>query len=200
MIPVEKCWCTETGIEIASLGVQVHGGMGFVEETGAAQYLRDARITTIYEGTTGIQAMDLVGRKIAREGGATAKAWIAELKKLDGELAGHPEIRKGLAEGVKALEDCIAFIVGAKDPRVQFAGAVPFLKLMGIVAGGWQMARAALAAEKKMPEDKAFYEAKIATTRFYADHVLVQAPALRNTVVSGAAGVMALSEDQFLAA
>ena len=199
MIPVVKGWCTETGIEIASLGVQVHGGMGFVEETGAAQYLRDARITTIYEGTTGIQAMDLVGRKIAREGGATAKEWIAQLKKLDGELAGHPEIRKGLAEGVKALEDCIAFIVGAKDPRVQFAGAVPFLKLMGIVAGGWQMARAALAAAQGTGDDS-FDKAKITTARFYADHVLVQAPGLRNTVVSGAAGVMALSEDQFLAA
>src|SRR5687767_1982166 len=200
MIPVVKGWSTETGVEVASLGVQVHGGMGFVEETGAAQYLRDARITTIYEGTTGIQAMDLVGRKIAREGGATARAWLAELKKLDAKLAAHPEIRKALADGVKAVEECVDFIVGAKDPRVQFAGAVPFLKLMGIVAGGWQMARAALAAEKKVSEDKAFYEAKIATTRFYADHVLVQAPALRNTVVNGAAGVMALSEDQFLAA
>jgi alkylation response protein AidB-like acyl-CoA dehydrogenase len=200
MIPVVKGWCTETGIEVASLGVQVHGGMGFVEETGAAQYLRDARITTIYEGTTGIQAMDLVGRKIAREGGATAKAWLAELKKLDPKLAAHPEIRKALADGVKAVEECVDFIVGAKDPRVQFAGAVPFLRLMGIVAGGWQMARAALAAEKRLSEDKAFYEAKIATTRFYADHVLVQAPGLRNTVVHGAAGVMALSEDQFLAA
>ena len=200
MIPVVKGWCTETGIEVASLGVQVHGGMGFVEETGAAQYLRDARITTIYEGTTGIQALDLVGRKIAREGGATAKAWLAELKKLDAKLAAHPEIRKALADGVKAVEECVDFIVGAKDPRVQFAGAVPFLKLMGIVAGGWQMARAALAAEKKLSEDKPFYEAKIATARFYADHVLVQAPGLRNTVVNGAAGVLALSEDQFLAA
>jgi alkylation response protein AidB-like acyl-CoA dehydrogenase len=200
MIPVVKGWCTETGIEVASLGVQVHGGMGFVEETGAAQYLRDARITTIYEGTTGIQAMDLVGRKIAREGGATARAWLGELKKLDAKLAAHPEIRKALADGVKAVEECVDFIVGAKDPRVQFAGAVPFLKLMGIVAGGWQMARAALAAEKKLAEDKAFYEAKIATTRFYADHVLVQAPGLRNTVVNGAAGVLALNEDQFLAA
>jgi len=200
MIPVVKGWCTETGIEVASLGVQVHGGMGFVEETGAAQYLRDARITTIYEGTTGIQAMDLVGRKIAREGGATAKAWLSELKKLDGQLAGHPEIRKALADGAKAVEDSVEFIVGTKDPRAQFAGAVPFLKLMGIVAGGWQMARAALAAEKKKSEDSSFYEAKIATARFYADHVLVQAPALRNTVVNGAAGVMALSEEQFLAA
>jgi alkylation response protein AidB-like acyl-CoA dehydrogenase len=200
MIPVVKGWCTETGIEVASLGVQVHGGMGFVEETGAAQYLRDARITTIYEGTTGIQAMDLVGRKIAREGGATAKAWLGELKKLDAQLAGHPEVRKSLAEGVKAVEDCVEFIVATKDPRAQFAGAVPFLKLMGIVAGGWQMARAALAADRMQGGDQQFLKAKKATARFYADHVLVQAPGLRNTVVNGAAGVLALSEDQFLAA
>jgi alkylation response protein AidB-like acyl-CoA dehydrogenase len=208
MIPVVKGWCTETGIEVASLGVQVHGGMGFVEETGAAQYLRDARITTIYEGTTGIQAMDLVGRKIAREGGATAKEWIAQLKKLDAELAksGNADvkaIRTCLSEGVKAIADCVDFIVGAKDPRAQFAGAVPFLKLMGIVAGGWQMARGALISEKRLSSregDASFYEAKIATARFYGDHVLVQAPALRNTVVNGAAGVLALSEDQFLAA
>ena len=200
MIPVVKGWSTETGIEVASLGVQVHGGMGFIEETGAAQHLRDARITTIYEGTTGIQAMDLVGRKIAREGGATAKAWLAEVKKLDAQLAGHAEIRKALAEGVKAVEDCVDFIVGTKDPRVQFAGAVPFLKLMGIVAGGWQMARAALAADKLKGGDQEFLNAKKATARFYADHVLSQAPGLRNTVVNGAAGVMALSEDQFLAA
>jgi alkylation response protein AidB-like acyl-CoA dehydrogenase len=199
MIPVVKGWSTETGIDVASLGVQVHGGMGFIEETGAAQHLRDARITTIYEGTTGIQAMDLVGRKIAREGGATAKAWLGEVRKLDARLAGHPEIRKALADGVKAVAECVDFIVGAKDPRAQFAGAVPFLKLMGIVAGGWQMARAALAAAKGTGDDS-FDQAKIATVRFYADHVLVEAPALRNTVVNGAAGVMALSEDQFLAA
>src|SRR5919106_617008 len=168
MIPVVKGWSTETGVEVASLGVQVHGGMGFVEETGAAQYLRDARITTIYEGTTGIQAMDLVGRKIAREGGATAKAWLNEVRKMDAQLGGHPEIRKALADGVKAIEDGVDFIVGAKDPRAQFAGAVPFLKLMGIVAGGWQMARAALMAEKNLGAgDKAFLETKIATARFY---------------------------------
>jgi 3-(methylsulfanyl)propanoyl-CoA dehydrogenase len=206
MIPVVKGWCTETGIDIASLGVQVHGGMGFVEETGAAQYLRDARITTIYEGTTGIQAMDLVGRKIAREGGATAKAWLASLKSLDAELgrsqnADIKVLRAQLAAGAQAVSDSVNFIVESKDARATFAGAVPFLKLMGIVAGGWQMARAALAAEKKLASgDRAFLEAKIATARFYGDQVLVQAPALRDTVVKGAPGVMALSEDQFLAA
>ena len=206
MIPVVKGWSTETGIEVASLGVQVHGGMGFVEETGAAQYLRDARITTIYEGTTGIQAMDLVGRKIQREAGATAKAWLASLKTLDADLgkSGNADIRAlraQLAQGVQSVSDAVNFLVEAKDPRATFAGAVPFLKLMGIVAGGWQMARAALAAEKNLASgDKGFLQAKIATARFYADQVLVQAPALRDTVVKGAPGVMALSEDQFLAA
>jgi 3-(methylthio)propanoyl-CoA dehydrogenase len=207
MIPVVKGWSTETGIEIASLGVQVHGGMGFVEETGAAQYLRDARITTIYEGTTGIQAMDLVGRKIAREGGATARVWLAQLKAFDGDLAksGNADVkalRAQLAVGAQAVTDAVNFIVESKDPRASFAGAVPFLTLMGIVAGGWQMARAALAAERLLSKggDKPFLEAKIATARFYGDQVLVQAPALRDTVVKGATGVMALSEDQFLAA
>jgi alkylation response protein AidB-like acyl-CoA dehydrogenase len=208
MIPVVKGWCTETGIDVASLGVQVHGGMGFVEETGAAQYLRDARITTIYEGTTGIQAMDLVGRKIAREGGATAKEWISQLKKFDAELAksGNADVkamRSILSAGIQAVADSVDFIVGAKDPRAQFAGAVPFLKLMGIVAGGWQMARGALIAEKRLSAregDEDFHKAKLATARFYADHVLVQAPGLRNTVVNGAAGVLALTEEQFLAA
>jgi alkylation response protein AidB-like acyl-CoA dehydrogenase len=206
MIPIVKGWSTETGIEIASLGVQVHGGMGFVEETGAAQYLRDARITTIYEGTTGIQAMDLVGRKIAREGGATAKAWLEELRGFDAELARseNPDVqslRGQLAAGVRALADGVQFMVAEKDPHAAFAGAVPFLKLAGIVAGGWQMARAALIAEKRMREgDANFLKAKIATARFYGEHVLVQAPGLRDTVVKGGAGVMALSEEQFLAA
>ena len=208
MIPVVKGWSTETGIEVASLGVQVHGGMGFIEETGAAQHLRDARITTIYEGTTGIQANDLVGRKIAREGGATAKAWLAHLKAFDAELAksGNADvkaIRAALAAGAAAVGDCVDFIVAnaGKDVMSAFAGAVPFLKLMGIVAGGWQMARAALAAEKKLNSgDKAFYAAKLATARFYADQVMVQAPALRDTVVKGAAAVMAVPEDSMLAA
>jgi acyl-CoA dehydrogenase len=210
MIPVVKGWSTETGIDVASLGVQVHGGMGFIEETGAAQHLRDARITTIYEGTTGIQAADLVGRKIAREAGATAKAFVAELKRFDAELAKSKSadiqaLRMTLSAGASAVSDCVDFIVAnaGKDVKAVFAGAVPFLKLLGIVAGGWQMARAALASERKLgskEQDKSFYEAKIITARFYSDHVLVQAPSLRDTVVNGSAGVMALSDDQFLAA
>jgi alkylation response protein AidB-like acyl-CoA dehydrogenase len=208
MIPVVKGWSTETGIEVASLGVQVHGGMGFIEETGAAQHLRDARITTIYEGTTGIQANDLVGRKIAREGGATAKAWLAHLKGFDAELAksGNADIqsiRASLATGAAAVGDAVDYIVAnaGKDVMAAFAGAVPFLKLMGIVAGGWQMARAALAAEKNLGSgDKAFHQAKIATARFYADQVLVQAPGLRDTVTKGASAVMSVPEDSMLAA
>ena len=203
MIPVVKGWSTETGIEVASLGVQVHGGMGFVEETGAAQYLRDARITTIYEGTTGIQAMDLVGRKVARDGGTTARAWLAAVQRLDGELTSPAlqGLRRQLANGARAVGDCVDFIVAQADPHVTLAGAVPFLRLVGIVAGGWQMARAALAAEKNLGSgDSKFLEAKLATARFYGDHLLVQAPGLRDTVVQGGAGAMALSEEQFLAA
>jgi len=210
LIPVVKGWSTETGIEVASLGVQVHGGMGFIEETGAAQHYRDARITTIYEGTTGIQANDLVGRKIAREGGATAKALLGELRKFDGELAKSANadiqaLRASLASGVRAASDCVDFILAhaGKDPRVAFAGAVPFLKLMGVVCGGWQMARAALIAERKLAAqegDASFYSAKIVTARFFGDHVLSQAGGLRDAVVNGSGAVMALGEEQFLAA
>ena len=207
MIPVVKGWSTETCIEVASTGIQVHGGVGYVEETGAAQHLRDARITTIYEGTTAIQSNDLVGRKMAREGGATAKEVIKAMRVVEGELAqaqgeDMAAIRAGLAAGIKAVEESVNWIVttyGA-DIKAVHAGSVPFLKLMGVVCGGWQMARAALAAQKRLAAkegDAAFYQAKIATARFYADHVLTQAPGLRNTVVRGAAGVMALSEEQF---
>jgi alkylation response protein AidB-like acyl-CoA dehydrogenase len=210
MIPVVKGWSTETGIEVASLGVQVHGGMGFIEETGAAQHLRDARITTIYEGTTGIQASDLVGRKIAREGGVTVKGWISLLNGFDRELSNskNPDIqvlRQRLAAGVQAVAESVDFILASagKDPNAAFAGAVPFLKLMGIVAGGWQLGRAALISEKKLlakDGDQGFHAAKITTARFFADHVLSQAPGLSATVAQGAAAVMALPEEQFLAA
>ena len=211
MIPVVKGWSTETGTEVASLGVQVHGGMGFIEETGAAQHLRDARSTTIYEGTTGIQANDLVGRKIAREGGVTVKAWLSVLHAFEkNELSKSQNsdiqvIRQRLAAGVQAVSESVDFILAnaGKDPNAAFSGAVPFLRLMGIVAGGWQMARAALVSEKKLldkSDDASFYSAKISTARFYADQLLAQAPGLAATVVSGSTSVMALAEDQFLAA
>ncbi|HUX25110.1 MAG TPA: acyl-CoA dehydrogenase [Burkholderiales bacterium] len=207
MIPVVKGWSTETCIEVASIGIQVHGGMGYVEETGAAQLLRDARITTIYEGTTAIQANDLVGRKMAREGGATAKEVIKAMRVVEGELAqaqgeDMAAIRARLAAGITAVEECVSWIVAtySEDIKAVHAGSVPFLKLMGVVCGGWQMARAALVSQNKLASkdgDAGFYQAKIATARFYADHILAQAPGLRDTVVRGAAGVMALSEEQF---
>ena len=210
MIPVVKGWSTETGIDVASLGVQVHGGMGFIEETGAAQHLRDARITTIYEGTTGIQANDLVGRKIAREGGVTVKGWLAVLRSFDQELSKSANadiraLRTQLSAGVQAVSSSVDFILenAGKDPNSAFAGAVPFLKLMGIVAGGWQMARSALICESKLKNnqgDQSFNQAKISTARFFGDHVLSQAPGLAVTVTSGAGSVMALTEEQFLAA
>ena len=207
MIPVVKGWCTENSIEIASTGVQVHGGMGFIEETGAAQHLRDARITTIYEGTTAIQANDLIGRKLAREGGATAKTVIAEMRTVVAQLedAGDEAfmaMRTSLQDGVDALAGAVDYIAetyGA-DIKAASVGAVPFLKLFGIVAGGWQMARAALAAKRMLDAgegDPAFLAAKIVTARFYADHVLSQASGLRYTVVNGARGALELTEEQF---
>jgi 3-(methylthio)propanoyl-CoA dehydrogenase len=208
LIPVVKGWSTETSIEIASTGIQIQGGMGYVEETGAAQYLRDARITTIYEGTTGIQANDLIGRKIAREKGVTARAVIAMMKTTDRRFAEEAgadfsAIRAALSEGVKALDEATAWIVATytRDIKAASAGAVPFLKLFGIVAGGWQMGRAALAAQAKLSardnSDSSFYKAKISTARYYADHVLSQAAGLRHAIVNGAAGVLALDVGQF---
>ncbi|MCX7170147.1 MAG: acyl-CoA dehydrogenase, partial [Proteobacteria bacterium] len=206
MIPVVKGWSTETGIDVASLGVQIHGGMGFIEETGAAQHLRDARITTIYEGTTGIQANDLVGRKIAREGGATVKAVIALMRQTEADLGQQagPEfaaVKAAFGKGIAALSEAADYIVAnyASDIRTVSVGAVPFLKLLGIVAGGWQMARAALVAQTKIAanDNDPFYPAKITTARFYADHLLSTAPGLAHAVIHGGAGGMALSVAMF---
>jgi len=204
MIPVVKGWLTETGNEIAYLGVQVHGGMGFIEETGAAQHMRDARITTIYEGTTGIQANDLIGRKIARDGGATLTAvaglmrqTLAELEQQEG--AEFQAIHAALDRGIAAVSEAGSYIAtqyGA-DVRAVAVGAVPFLKLLGIVSGGWMMARAALAAQARISGGAGdpFYPAKIATARFYADHIMAAAPGLAQTVVHGGASALALAEE-----
>ncbi|MBK9784614.1 MAG: acyl-CoA dehydrogenase [Betaproteobacteria bacterium] len=202
MIPVVKGWSTESAIDIASLGVQVHGGMGFIEETGAAQHLRDARITTIYEGTTAIQANDLIGRKIAREKGVTIKGVIAEMRAaatlLDGDLVG---IGMRQSAAVDALERAVFWIVDnfSSDPKAAHVGAVPFLHLLGIVAGGWQMGRAAVIARAKAALDDSdpFWAAKLVTTRFYADHFLTQAAGLADSVVAGAAGALDMADDSF---
>ena len=201
LTPVVKGWCTETAIEIASLGMQIHGGMGFVEETGAAQYLRDARITTIYEGTTGIQANDLVGRKVGAEQGITALALIAEMRALDVPLAAAGAstagLRTGFAQAVDALEAATRWLIDhfQAEPDAVAAVAVPYLKLFGTVAGGWMMARAVHIAHERagMPgADREFLDAKVVTARFYLEHLLPQAGALAQTVTAGAASVLAL--------
>jgi alkylation response protein AidB-like acyl-CoA dehydrogenase len=202
MIPVVKGWCTENSIDLASLAIQVHGGMGFIEETGVAQQLRDARITTIYEGTTGIQANDLIGRKLARDGGRTAQGVIAQMRELHGALTKIPSL-PGVAavfsDAVDALERAVGYAAAnyEADVRSVAVGAVPLLKLFGIVAAGWQLLRSAQIAQQRLDAPQqanlpaAFYEAKIATARFYADHVLAQAPGLAHTIVQGAAGALA---------
>ncbi len=206
MIPVVKGWSTETGNELAYLGVQVHGGMGFIEETGAAQFMRDARITTIYEGTTGIQANDLMGRKIAREGGATIKAVIGMMQQTRGDLAKlsgaeFAAIAAALGRGIEALQAATDYIVAqyGSDVRAVAVGAVPFLRLMGIVSGGWMMARAAVAAQDKVAAgiDDPFYPAKIATAHFYADHVMAAVAGLAQEVVQGGASALTLDEAMF---
>jgi len=207
LVPIVKGWSTEMSIEVASLGVQVHGGMGFIEETGAAQHYRDARILTIYEGTTAIQANDLIGRKTARNGGAVARALLARVQETEGQLAqaGSADldaIAARLSAGRCALEDAVQFVVETlgKDVRATFAGSVPYLKLAGVVLSGWQMARAALAADRMLKAgegDALFLQAKIATARFHADHLLTQAGALRSAAIEGAAGVLAMPEAAF---
>jgi alkylation response protein AidB-like acyl-CoA dehydrogenase len=194
LIPVVKGWCTEQSIEIASTGIQVHGGMGFIEETGACQHLRDARITTIYEGTTGIQANDLVGRKIVRDGGAAVKALIEQMRSTHTVLSGIERLT-GLARsfetGIAALEEATGWMLGTfpNDQAAASASAVPYLHLFGIVAGGWMMARQAEAARSRLGSsatDDDFYRAKLATADFYADQVLPHALALEHAVVRGA--------------
>jgi alkylation response protein AidB-like acyl-CoA dehydrogenase len=207
MIPIVKGWSTEIAQEVTYLGVQVHGGMGFIEETGAAQHYRDARIITIYEGTTGIQANDLIGRKTARDGGATASAVAAEIDKLAAHLASHRdatlrEMGLRLAAATAALQSAIEWLVPTygSNVRAAHAAAVPYLKLWGLVAGGWQMGRAALIATEALAEnggDVAFLRAKIATARFYAECLLPQAEGLSEAITEGSDTVLALAADQF---
>jgi 3-(methylthio)propanoyl-CoA dehydrogenase len=189
LVPVVKGFSTEMSIEMASLGVQVHGGMGYIEETGAAQHWRDARILTIYEGTTAIQANDIVGRKTLRDKGAVAKALCAQIATTEQDLAAHDNedcaaMQGALRQGRLALEDAIDFIVdnGKSNPKTVYAGAVNYLKLAGVVLCGWQMGRALMVAQDKMDSDPAFFTAKIITARFYAESVLTQATGLAQSI------------------
>ncbi len=206
-VPIVKGWTTEMSQEVTSTGVQVHGGMGFIEETGAAQHYRDSKILTIYEGTTAIQANDLVGRKTGRDGGAVAKGLIANVRTTVAQLRAADQadltaIAAQLEKGCDAMAQVVEFVVANAKSQVKavYAGSVLYLKLGGIVLGGWQMARAALVSAQKIAAndgDVAFYQAKISTARFFAEHYLSQAGGYRTAIVEGSVGVLALSAEQF---
>ncbi|MBH2020787.1 MAG: acyl-CoA dehydrogenase, partial [Burkholderiales bacterium] len=206
MVPLVKGYSTEMSQEVTSLGLQVHGGMGYIEETGAAQYFRDARILTIYEGTTAIQANDLIGRKTARDGGQTAKGIAAQIEATENELLQNASadalaVARRLKAAREAFADVVGFVAGntKTSPNAVFAGSVPYLMLAGNVVAGWQLARSLLVAQAQLAEgvDTAFMQAKIATARFYADHVLTKAPGLRDSIIEGADSVNALALDAF---
>jgi 3-(methylthio)propanoyl-CoA dehydrogenase len=206
MIPIVKGWCTENAVELCSTALQIFGGMGYVEETGIAQQYRDVRITTIYEGTTGIQALDLVGRKLIRDMGASATKIGKDIEKFAKEAAAHDNadvkaIGEGLLHALGVVLETSQWIGmnAMSDLKKAFACSVPYLKLWGVVAGGWQMARAAkIAAEKIAAGDKdPFYAAKITTAKFYASHVLTQAAWYKRQIVEGAGDVMTLPEEAF---
>ncbi|HEY0820637.1 MAG TPA: acyl-CoA dehydrogenase [Rhizobacter sp.] len=207
MVPLVKGFSTEMSLEVTSLGVQVHGGMGFIEETGAAQYYRDAKILTIYEGTTAIQANDLVGRKTARDGGQTAKAIAQQIAKTEAELAKRDSVaaramHKRLSAARVAFEQVVDFVAGGTkgNPNAVFAGSVPYLMLAGNVMAGWQLARALLVAESQLKAgegDAAFLQAKVTTAQFYAEHILSRVPGQRDAIVEGADSVTALALESF---
>jgi 3-(methylsulfanyl)propanoyl-CoA dehydrogenase len=211
LIPIAKGWCTELGIEVASTGIQVHGGMGYIEETGAAQLLRDVRITAIYEGTTGIQANDLIGRKLGRDGGTAMKSLIEEMRRdletLARETAGRgasapaagsrkraiaAAVARAAIEGVELLGNATRSLLGllSSDAAGAAAVAVPYLKLCGVTIAGWLMARAAAVAAGEAEEaDRELFAAKLASTRFYAEQVLPRALGLARVVERGSASV-----------
>ncbi len=203
LTPVIKAWMTEIAQELTSLGVQVQGGMGFIEETGAAQHMRDARVLPIYEGTTGIQALDFVGRKILADEGRSMRVLLAEMTALDAELGGDErlaEVRFGLAEGTEQLQSATTWLLeqGPLDPNTAGSASVNMLMLTGVVVGGWQMARAALAITRgAASDDRAFAEAKLMTARFYAQHILPRASGFAAAAMAGPNSVMALAEDSF---
>jgi 3-(methylthio)propanoyl-CoA dehydrogenase len=204
LVPLVKGYSTEMSLDVASLGVQVHGGMGFIEETGAAQYLRDAKILTIYEGTTAIQANDLVGRKTARDGGQTAKAIAAQIELTEALLAkrgsaASQAMHKHLVAARKAFVEVVDFVAGQTkaSPNAVFAGSVPYLMLAGNLMAGWQLARALMVAEDKANDDAAFMAAKVATARFYAEHILSKVPGMRDSIVEGHAAVNEMALEAF---
>jgi 3-(methylthio)propanoyl-CoA dehydrogenase len=207
MIPVVKGWCTESAVDLCSVALQVLGGMGYIEETGIAQQYRDVRILTIYEGTTGIQSLDLIGRKLLRDMGATATSVGKKMEVVAKESAAHadPTVKRigaALGKALTILNETSQWIGmnAMGDLHKAFACSVPYLRLWGIVAGGWQMARAAQIAANKIAAgdpDADFYRAKLATAAFYATHVLSKCAWYQRQIVEGSGDVMTLSEAQF---
>jgi hypothetical protein len=203
MTPIVKGWCTEMSNELTSLGIQVYGGMGFVEETGVAQHYRDSRILAIYEGTNGIQAMDLIGRKLTRDGGSGYQALIDEMKETLASVKGEGEklasIATRLAAGIVTLEQAVTWALDNKDSDELNSASFNLLMLTGYICGGWHMARAAVAANQVISsgETDSFYSNKIITAGFYADHLLPRATGHLEILLAGSANVMALAEADF---
>ncbi|MBU3620553.1 acyl-CoA dehydrogenase [Polynucleobacter sp. CS-Odin-A6] len=204
LVPIVKGFSTEMSIEVASLGIQIHGGMGFIEETGAAQHYRDARILTIYEGTTAIQANDLLGRKTVRDGGATAKVFAEKIKQTEADLASSGSadakaVLKQLTFAREAFESAVTYIVANAKMNIKavYAGSVAYLRLCGLVFSAWQMARALLAAQALRASDPSFFDAKITTARFFAENLLPQSQALAISILEGGQSTNALTVEQF---
>ncbi len=206
MVPLIKGYSTEMSLEVTSLGVQVHGGMGYIEETGCAQYYRDAKILTIYEGTTAIQANDLVGRKTSRDGGQSAKALARQIEATESLLVacGNTDavvVARRLKAARESFLDVVSFVAGNSkaSPNAVYSGSVPYLMLAGNLMAGWQLGRALLVAVEQIAQgvDVPFMQAKITTARFYADHLLTKAPGIRDAIVEGADSVTALALESF---
>jgi 3-(methylthio)propanoyl-CoA dehydrogenase len=206
MTPIAKAFSSEVGQEVTELGIQVHGGMGYVEETGVAQYYRDARIASIYEGTNAIQAIDLVGRKLLRDGGSSVSAFVTDMRGLDAPLANAGEdmaaVRLWLAKGLDELVQCSTHLITGerKNPELLSASAFNYLMLIGTVIGGWQLARGALAATRQLETgatDTVFLKTQVLMARFYAEHVMPRALAHGAAVRAGTGTLMALTAEQF---
>jgi hypothetical protein len=206
LTPLSKAWCTDMGVEAASLGLQVHGGMGFIEETGAAQYYRDVRITPIYEGTNGIQANDLIGRKLALEGGEAVRRFLAEIALTAAaceraSLTAFQSMGREIARSLRACDSATAWLQERMrtSPHDALPGATPYLKLLGTLAGAHFLAHGALEAASRIAKgdgDKGFLDARIATAQFFAEQLLPQAEGLLGPITRGAAGPFALSGDE----
>ncbi|MGZ0184932.1 MAG: acyl-CoA dehydrogenase [Acidimicrobiales bacterium] len=208
LTPISKAWCTDLGVEMTSVGIQIHGGYGYIEETGAAQHLRDARISPIYEGTNGIQAMDLVGRKLPMSEGAVIADLLADIAGTVSDLASaggdFESISAGLADALAATEEATTWLMehGLAEPNDAMAGASPYLRMFGQLVGGWLIARLALGAHRRIlagEGDADFLGSKIVAARFYAEQLLPVTRAQLGAVTAGAGDLYAVADDAFSA-